>query len=158
MSNLSLTTLTVSAIIVDTVIGYYLLITKRGGRYIKEWYKTFTIGAYTMDVLSIVIGTYIATSLTNNVYKQLLFVIIVGLIHDISFGVFLSKTNVKSTVLDLFRNYANELGTTILIVDAFMLVSTILLAHFLKSTLSISNISYLGIVTLYIGLLMIYSF
>lgn len=158
MSNLSLTTLTVSAIIVDTVIGYYLLITKRGGRYIKEWYKTFTIGAYTMDVLSIVIGTYIATSLTNNVYKQLLFVIIVGLIHDISFGVFLSKTNVKSTVLDLFRNYANELGTTILIVDAFMLVSTILLAHFLKSNLSITNISYLGIVTLYIGLLMIYSF
>lgn len=158
MSNLSLTTLTVSAIIVDTVIGYYLLITKRGGRYIKEWYKTFTIGAYTMDVLSIVIGTYIATSLTNNLYKQLLFVIIVGLIHDISFGVFLSKTNVKSTVLDLFRNYANELGTTILIVDAFMLVSTILLAHFLKSNLSITNISYLGIVTLYIGLLMIYSF
>ena len=158
MSNLSLTTLTVSAIIVDTVIGYYLLISKRGGRYIKEWYKTFTIGAYTMDVLSIVIGTYIATSLTNDVYKQLLFVIIVGLIHDISFGVFLSKTNVKSTVLDLFRNYANELGTTILIVDAFMLVSTILLAHFLKSNLSITNISYLGIVTLYIGLLMIYSF
>ena len=158
MSNLSLTTLTVSAIIVDTVIGYYLLISKRGGRYIKEWYKTFTIGAYTMDVLSIVIGTYIATSLTNDVYKQLLFVIIVGLIHDISFGVFLTKTNVKSSVLDLFRNYANELGTTILIVDAFMLVSTILLAYFLKSNLSITNISYLGIVTLYIGLLMIYSF
>ena len=60
MTNHTILSLTVSAIIVDTIIGYYLLITKRGGKYIKEWYKSFTIGAYTMDILSIVIGTYIA--------------------------------------------------------------------------------------------------
>ena len=77
MTNHTILSLTVSAIIVDTVIGYYLLITN-GGKYIKEWYKSFTIGAYTMDILSIVIGTYIATLFSSNLYKQLAIVILVG--------------------------------------------------------------------------------
>ena len=88
MKNHSILTLTVSAIIVDTIIGYYLLITKRGGIYLIEWYKLFTIGAYIMDILSIVIGTYIATLLSSDLYKQLAIVILVGLIHDLSFGYF----------------------------------------------------------------------
>ena len=102
MSNLSITTLAVSAIIVDTVIGYYLLITKRGGKYIKEWYKNFTIGAYVMDILSIVIGTYIATRLTSNFYHQIILVVIVGLIHDLSFGFFLNRSGIRTPVLNLF--------------------------------------------------------
>ena len=158
MSNLSITTLAVSAIIVDTVIGYYLLITKRGGKYIKEWYKNFTIGAYVMDILSIVIGTYIATRLTNNFYQQIILVIIVGLIHDLSFGFFLNRSGIRTPVLNLFKNYADELGSTILLVDALMLVSTIVLGYFLKEKLSKDNIIFSGIFTMYFGLLMIYSF
>ena len=158
MKNHSILTLTVSAIIVDTIIGYYLLITKRGGKYIKEWYKLFTIGAYIMDILSIVIGTYIATLLSNDLYKQLAIVILVGLIHDLSFGYFVSNYGIKSKILNLFNNYAKELGVTILIVDAFMLVSTLILSYILNNNLSYNNISFLGILTFYIGLLMIYSF
>lgn len=158
MTNHNILTLTVSAIIVDTVIGYYLLISKRGGKYIKEWYKSFTIGAYIMDIFSIVIGTYIATLFSNNLYKQLAIVVLVGLIHDLSFGYFVSKSNIKSKILDLFNNYAKELGITILIVDALMLVSTLILSNFLNQNLSFNTISFLGILTFYIGLLMIYSF
>ena len=158
MSNLSITTLAVSAIIVDTVIGYFLLITKRGGKYIKEWYKNFTIGAYVMDILSIVIGTYIATRLTSNFYHQIILVVIVGLIHDLSFGLFLNRSGIRTPVLNLFKNYADELGATILLVDALMLVSTIVLGYFLKDTLSKDNIIFSGILMMYIGLLMIYSF
>tara|TARA_B100001093_G_scaffold345637_1_gene330314 strand:+ start:1970 stop:2446 length:477 start_codon:yes stop_codon:yes gene_type:complete len=158
MYNLSLPTITTSAIIVDTIIGYYLLISNRGGKYIKEWYKTFTIGAYAMDILSIIIGTFIAVSLTNNIYKQLLLVVIVGLIHDISFGLFLNKFKKNTPILNIFRNYANELGITILIVDALMLISTILIAYLLKDNLSINTIIFIGILFLYLGLLMVYSF
>ena len=158
MSNHTILSLTVSAILVDTIIGYYLLITKRGGKYIKEWYKSFTIGAYIMDILSIVIGTYIATLFSSNLYKQLAIVILVGLIHDLSFGYFVTNSGIKSKILDLFNNYAKELGVTILIVDALMLVSTLILSSFLNNNLSFNNISFLGILTFYIGLLMIYSF
>lgn len=158
MTNNNILTLTVSAIIVDTIIGYYLLITNRGGKYIKEWYKSFTIGAYIMDILSIVIGTYIATLFSNNLYKQLAIVILVGLIHDLSFWYFVSKSNIKSKILELFNNYAKELGIIILIVDAFMLVSTLVLSNFLNNNLSYNNILFLGILSFYIGLLMIYSF
>ena len=158
MYNLSITTITTSAIIVDTIIGYYLLTTNRGGKYIKEWYKTFTIGAYTMDILSIIIGCFIAISFTNNIYKQLALVVLIGLIHDISFGLFLNKFNKNTPILNLFRNYANELGITILIVDALMLLSTILLAHQLKNNFSQNIIIFIGILFFYFGLLMIYSF
>lgn len=158
MLELSIITLTVSAIIVDTVVGYYLLITGKGGKFVKQWYKLFTIGAYAMDILSIIVGTYIATRLTKNIYKQILTVIAVGLIHDVSFGMFLNRKKTNSPVLNIFKNYANEWGKKILFVDALMLVSTLLLGYVLEKNLSKSNITFLGIVILYIGLLMVYSF
>lgn len=158
MNNLDITTLFVSAIIVDTIIGYYLLISNRGGKYIKEWYKTLNIGAFTLDILSIVFGTYFAVLLTNNIYKQIIYTIIIGLIHDLSFGYFLKNTNYNSSILKLFKNYANELGITIVIVDALMLVSTILIGYLLKNNLNSNIIKLIGIITAYMGLLMVYSF
>lgn len=158
MQNHSILTLAVGAIIIDTIIACYLFITKKGGTYIKEWYKSFTIGAYIMDILSIIIGTYIATLFTSNLYKQLVIVILIGLIHDLTFGYFVSNTGIKSKIFNLFNNYAKELGIIILIVDALMLISTLILSNFLHINLSNNNIYFLGVLTFYIGLLIIYSF
>ena len=158
MTTINIIELIVSAIIVDTVIGYYLLITNKGGRYIKEWYKMFTIGAYSMDILSIVFATYISVLLTDNIYKQLLLVICIGLVHDITFGYFVKNSKTKSKIINLFKNYANELGITILIVDSLMLISTLLLAYFMKKYLERDVILLIGIIVFYIGLLMVYSF
>lgn len=155
---MSILSLTVSAVIVDTLIGYYLLLSNRGGKYIKEWYNQFRIGAYVIDILSIVIGTYLATLLSSQLYMQIILVILIGLIHDVSFGLFLYKTNTTSTILNLFKKYAKELGTTILVVDSAMLVSTLVLSYYLKQWFSIEHIVFLGIVTMYLGLLMVYSF
>lgn len=153
---MNILSLTVSAIIVDTLIGYYLLLSNRGGKYIKEWYNKFRIGAYFIDILSIVIGTYLATLLSSQLYIQIILVIVIGLIHDLSFGFFLNKTNTTSSVLNIFKKYAKELGTTILIVDSAMLVSTLVLSNYLN--FSVEHIVFLGIVTMYLGLLMVYSF
>ena len=111
MDHHTLITLTVSAIIIDTIVGYRVLFDKSCGKYIREWYKQFTIGAYTMDILTLIGGTYISTLLTSNFYLQLVCVVIVGLIHDTSFAIFLNSINTKtSKVLELFKNYAKELG------------------------------------------------
>ena len=158
MKNHTLLSLTLSAIVVDTIIGYYLLLSKRGGRYIKEWYNQFNIGAYVMDILSIIVGTYSATLFSNNIYTQIVATVIIGLIHDISFGMFVNKIQTDSKILILFKNYANEFGQTILFVYAFMLISTMLFSVYFKSSLTNMSIIFLSVITSYIGLLMIYSF
>ena len=111
-----------------------------------------------MDILSIIVGTYSATLFSNNIYTQIVATVIIGLIHDISFGMFVNKIQTDSKILILFKNYANELGPTILFVDAFMLISTMLLSVYFKSSLTNMSMIFLSVITSYIGLLMIYSF
>jgi hypothetical protein len=158
MGRHNLMSIATSAIIVDTIIGYYLLLSNRGGTYIKEWYKQFNIGAYIMDVLSIIIGSYLATLYSDNIYEQIVAVVVIGLIHDISFGAFVNKIKTESKILTLFKNYANELGPIILIVDAIMLVSTLIMSHYFISALSINTTIFTSVIVSYVGLLMIYSF
>jgi hypothetical protein len=154
----TIVTLAVAAIIVDTIGGYILLLTK-SGKTIREWYSKFTIGEYSMDIASLTIGTYLATLLTPNFYMQLFYVIIIGLIHDTSFALFLNSINTKSSkILEFFKDYAKEYGKKILLVDALMLVSTLLVSNYLFNTFSNVNIIFLGVVTFYFGLLMVYSF
>lgn len=154
----TIVTLAVAAIIVDTIGGYILLLTK-SGKTIRQWYNQFTIGAYSMDIASLTIGTYLATLLTPNFYMQLVYVVIIGLIHDTSFALFLNSVNTKSSkILEFFKDYAKEYGKKILIVDALILLSTLLVSNFLYKTLSNTIIIFLGILFTYIGLLFVYSF
>jgi hypothetical protein len=151
-------TLAVGAIIVDTIVGYILLLTK-SGKTIRQWYSQFTIGAYTMDIASLVIGTFLATLLTTNYYLQFVYVVIIGLIHDTSFALFLNNVNTKgSKILQFFKDYAKEYGKKILLVDALMLISTLLVSNVLINTFSNTNIVFLGVLFSYFGLLMVYSF
>jgi hypothetical protein len=158
MKSHSLISLVFSAILVDTLIGYYLLLSNRGGKYIREWYNQFTIGAYLMDVLSIVVGTFLATKISSNIYYQILAVVIIGLIHDTTFGYFINKIQSESKIINLFKNYANENGINILIVDAIMLVATLIFSNYFYKLYPSVIISFLSIITTYIGLFMIYSF
>jgi hypothetical protein len=158
MKSHSLVSLVFSAILVDTLIGYYLLLSNRGGKYIREWYNQFTIGAYLMDVLSIVVGTFLATKVSNDIHYQILAVVIIGLIHDTTFGYFINKIQSESKIINLFKNYANENGINILIVDAIMLVATILFSNYFYKLFPNVIIAFLSIITTYIGLFMIYSF
>jgi hypothetical protein len=152
-------TLAVGAIIVDTIVGYILLFNKKSGKTIRQWYSQFTIGAYTMDIASLVIGTFLATLLTTNYYLQFVYVVIIGLIHDTSFALFLNNINTKgSKILQFFKDYAKEYGKKILLVDALMLISTLVVSNVLINTFSITNIIFLGVLFSYFGLLMIYSF
>ena len=151
-------TLAVGAIIVDTIVGYILLLTK-SGKTIRQWYSQFTIGAYTMDIASLVIGTFLATLLTTNYYLQFVYVVIIGLIHDTSFALFLNNVNTKgSKILQFFKDYAKEYGKKILLVDAVMLISTLFVSNVLINTFSNSVIIFLGVLFSYFGLLMVYSF
>ena len=159
MNNHSVVTLIVAAIIVDTIGCFLLLFNNKSGKTIRQWYNEFTIGAYAMDITSLIIGTYLATLLSSDFYMQLFYVVIIGLIHDISFFTFFNNVNTKSSkILEFYKDYAKEYGKQILVVDALMLVSTLLVSKYLLKHFSNANIVFLGIVTFYIGLLAVYSF
>jgi len=152
-------TLAVGAIIVDTIVGYILLFNKKSGKTIRQWYSQFTIGAYTMDIASLVIGTFLATLLTTNYYLQFVYVVIIGLIHDTSFALFLNNVNTKgSKILQFFKDYAKEYGKKILLVDTLMLISTLVVSNVLINTFSNTNTVFLGVLFSYFGLLVVYSF
>ena len=155
----TIVTLAVGAIIVDTIVGYIILFNKKRGKTITQWYSQFTIGAYVMDITSLIIGTLLATLLTANYYLQFVYVIIIGLIHDTSFGLFLNSINTKtSKILEFYKDYAKEYGKKILLVDALMLMSTLFVSNVLLKTFSNSVIIFLGLAFSYIGLLFVYSF
>ena len=152
-------TLVVGAIIVENIVLFILYFNKKRGKTITQWYREFTIGAYTMDITSAIIGTLLATLLTANYYLQFVYVVIIGLIHDISFGLFLNSVNTKtSKILEFYKDYAKEYGKQILIVDALILMSTLFVSNVLLNTFSNSVIIFIGLVFSYIGLLFVYSF
>jgi hypothetical protein len=155
----SITTLIIAGIIVENIVLYMLFFNKNSGKTIRQYYREFTIGAYSMDITSAIIGSYLAILLAPNFYMQLVYVVIIGLIHDTSFGLFLNSINTKSSkILQFFKDYAKEYGKKILIVDALILLSTLLVSNFLYKTLSNTIIIFLGILFTYIGLLFVYSF
>ena len=159
MNNHTILTLAVGAIIIENLTLILIYFTALTRKTIRQWYNEFTIGAYTMDITTIMIGSYLATLLTPNFYLQILYVAILGLIHDMSFGVFLNSINTKSSkVLEFLKKYAKEYGAKILVVDALMLISTLIVSNFLLNYLSTANIAFLGVLFSYVSLLFIYSF
>jgi hypothetical protein len=159
MNNHTILTLAVGSIIVETIgliLIYYSALTRKT---IRQWYNEFTLGAYTIDITSVIIGTYLATLLTPNLYLQLLCVVIIGVIHDTSFGSFINSINTKSSkVLEFFKKYAKEYGAKILVVDALILVSTLIVSNVLINYVSSANIAFLGVLFSYVSLLFVYSF
>ena len=159
MINHNILTLVVGATIVECFTLGLIYFTALTRKTIRQWYNEFTIGAYTMDIASAIIGVYLATLFTSNLYLQLLCVVIIGLIHDISFGMFLNSINTKSSkILEFFKKYAKEYGKKILLVDAVILISTLLVSNFLFNHLSNANIIFIGLLSIYVSLLFVYSF
>ena len=159
MNNHTILTLAVGSIIVETIgltLIYYTALTRKT---IRQWYNEFTLGAYTIDITSVIIGAYLATLLTPNFYLQLLCVVIIGVIHDTSFGSFINSINTKSSkILEFFKKYAKEYGAKILVVDALILVSTLTVSNVLINYVSSANIAFLGVLFSYVSLLFVYSF
>ena len=157
MKNNEIESLIVAAIVVEVFCVAILYFGKKGGKNIRIWYNNYKIGAYVFDVLSLIIGAIIPIMMTNNLLFQIIIVIIVGLLHDLTFGYFINKSKPKSGISKIFYDYAKEIGGTILFVDAILLVSTILSFNILKN-FDVKMLTFIGASLAYIGLYIVYSF
>jgi len=147
-----------AALITDLIIILLLIYGYLPTATLKTWYTQFGLAALLADVLSLVLFFLIAQFIYPflfNKYNFLYFlVVIVGVqtTHDLLFGLFLDQYKGKSEILNLFKNYKNELGYRILIADSLMTISTALLYKFLPY-----NNIVMTIVLLYLSPYILYS-
>lgn len=155
---MDITSIVTAALMVDTATAALLYASGTGGEKVREWYRTLRVGAYAMDVLSLVIGAYVAMRVApSSLWKQLVLVVAIQMAHDVLFGLFVNSKHAKGPLMALFRQYASEMGASILWADAAMMIATVLVAHQL-TRVSTDDTVFLGAVAAYVGLLVVYSF
>lgn len=122
---------------------------------LNTWYKNFGILAIGSDVLIILIvialTRYIYTYMKlNNPLYFMLILVAFQLFHDIVFYLTVIKPIPKghNSMIDVFKNYSEEVGARILVADALMMIFSILIASLLKSN-SAHLTLFIGLVTAY---------
>ena len=131
---------------------------------INRWYDNLGWSAVILDVLSILIGFYIAKFIYEylvkekyintdyELYKFLGLVLCVQIIHDFSFYLFVIKSypTKKNLVIDEFKSYAERVKTGAVIGDSFMyLLATPLLYLYIQKN-NIHTNTFISIVCFYL--------
>jgi hypothetical protein len=128
------------ALITDVIVMSLALSDHIKSEALKVWYKSFGLSAVLADVLIIVIGLIIARWLYTMFFKSyslFSFVLValgVQLTHDLIFGKLIDLVpEKKSHIFNVFKQYAHEHGFRILLADALMVVSTIILGSLMAA-------------------------
>lgn len=105
---------------------------------LKKWYKTYNLGGILCDVLIILIAILITRYIYPLVFSEwslwkfILLALAVQITHDFLFyGLFSAIPRGASGIIDLFKDYAGELGGMAIVGDSVLIIGTILLASFL---------------------------
>lgn len=96
---------------------------------LMEWYETYRLSAIIVDILILVIGllltrvVFATFKLKWNIWKFLLILLGIQIIHDILFyGFFTIVPRGTNKMLDLFKDYAKEVGGNAILGDSFMII------------------------------------
>ena len=116
-----------AALFTDLVV-IALLLTTFSSKTLTQWYREFGLGAVLADVLVLVLVVWLAHFLyQGNIFVTACIAVGLQLTHDLLFGAFIQQYTGKSPILNVFKGYAKEHGTSILLADACMILSTVLL-------------------------------
>jgi hypothetical protein len=131
-------------------------------KFLKLWYKKFTLLAVLADVLIVVIGIIITRFLYHYIFNDFSIIkftglaVVVQIIHDILFYLLFKNTPIGySYILDFFKKYANEISFHAILGDSIMVIIACLTASYMATLNTNINIITL-IVSLYFYPFMIY--
>lgn len=118
------------AILADIIIIFIVYYTPFfNSKYLMKWYETFRLSAVIADVFILVIGAIITRYLYPFIFKKfnplyfLGLIIIIQIIHDIIFFIFFkSIPSGINYMLDMFKNYADEVSSGAIFGDSFMII------------------------------------
>ena len=116
-----------AALVTDLVV-IALSLTVFKSKTLTQWYREFGIGAVIADVLVLVLVVWLAHFLyQGNVFITACIAVGLQLTHDLLFAAFIQQYQGKSPIFNVFKEYAKEHGASILVADAMMVLSTVLL-------------------------------
>jgi len=128
------------AIITDLIVISRVIFGSIKKKTLKTWYNKYGLSAVIADVLIIVLGVLLTRFIYPYVFKEYSIFLFSGLavciqlIHDLLFAQMCYVIpRGQSEIIDTFKDYADEFGPIILLADALMMVSTIIIASLLSS-------------------------
>ena len=142
-------------LLVETFIIYFAIKGVFKSKYLTAWYKTYGLAAVMADVLIVMIGfiltrffySYFFTSFSIGFF--ILLALCIQVVHDIGFYAFFSLVPRDfNKMLDLFKDYAKEVGVGAIIGDSSIVFFSVIFASLYAGASLNLNIIYL-IVTLY---------
>jgi hypothetical protein len=152
-----------SALITDMIVILLSITGIIKSKALKEWYNKYNLSAVLCDVLIIVIGIIITRYVYPYVFSEyslskfILLAVVIQIIHDILF--YILFTNIPrhmNSMIDTFKDYANEVSYKAILSDSGMVISTCIIASLLASKSYNTNIIIL-IVSIYLLPYLIYT-
>lgn len=150
-------------LITDLIVIAFLLAGWIQSAVLKKWYKELNLSAVLADILILFIGILIARFLYPYIFTQYSLLKFIGLavaiqvVHDILFyQICLAVPRGQSRIMDIFKAYGKEKGVGAILADSSMMVSSVLIASYLKGLGGNVNIITL-IISVYIVPYFIYS-
>jgi hypothetical protein len=117
------------------------------------WYDKFGLAAVSADVLSLFLGVLLATFLFPGAtgLQLVMGAIFVQLVHDIFFYVVVIQglPQGQNSMIDVFKSYASEGGWTILLADALMISSVVVLAELSDILFAYRTIAFQALLGMY---------
>jgi len=120
-----------------------------GSNQLANWYKKYGLSAVIADTLILVIGMIIARALYSrifgdqfNILKFAFLVLVVQIIHDFIFYFGIIKTLPRgvNNMIDIFKDYAEEVSAGAVVGDSVMITMAVLFASMLANYNSNTNI------------------
>jgi len=153
-----------ATLIIELIMLILFKFTKQTSRAINNWYDNLKWTAIILDVLSIIIGFYLTKfifeyllknnyiSKNNEFIKFLLILLIVQIIHDISFyfGVISPTPFNINKVIDEFKDYANHYKLQAVVADSLIYIFTAPLLYYIIVKNSDSINTFISIVCTYL--------
>jgi hypothetical protein len=127
-----------AALITDLIVILLKNIGFIHSKVLIKWYAQYNLSAVIADVVIIVLGITLLRAIyyylfdTFSLLKFISLAVVLQLIHDTLFYLFfMNVPRGSNRMLDTFKDYANEMSFKVLIADALMVISTILIASYL---------------------------
>jgi hypothetical protein len=142
----------ITAILIVEVITIILSFTHiTESNFLRIWYKQYQLSAVLADVSLIFLGVVITRALYYYVFDEfsivnfVLLMVVVQVIHDILFYIMITQIP-KGTnkIIDILKDYADEISYWAIIGDSAMMVSSALIASYLANFDANTNIIILA--------------
>jgi len=161
--------LLLGGVVAELATLFLLYQTGRGGKAVRTWYKRYGVGAYAIDILSAVFCVCVAREIVLSLLKKKeddpsFFLLLcsvsvaIQMAHDLLFGAWLRGYEGDSPILLLFKEYASEVGATILVADALIILCTCLVFHLSSSGMGHGPGLAAFSLSAYTSLLLVHSF